>query len=166
MYFVSLHGHATSSWPGSSGAPTECMAGTTGGSWPIASRMCEPMRAMTRIETTTYSLSVISTPNIGFSASTGPMQNGMTYIVRPRMQPRYSSVMTDFISAGSIQLLVGPASASSTEQMKVRSSTRATSEGSEAHQKEFGFFDSRVNVPASTSREVSRSHSSSLPSTH
>ena len=60
------------------------------------------------------------------------MQNGMTYIVRPRMQPRYSSVIVDFISAGSIQLLVGPAPTSSTEQMKVRSSTRATSSGSEA----------------------------------
>ena len=58
------------------------------------------------------------------------MQNGMTYIVRPRMQPRYSSVIVRFISAGAIQLLVGPASASSTEQMKVRSSTRATSVGS------------------------------------
>ena len=94
---------------------------------------------MMRIETTTYAESVISTPNIGFSASSGPMQNGMTYIVRPRMQPRYSSVMTDFISSGSIQLLVGPASASSSEQMNVRSSTRATSLGSEAHQNEFGF---------------------------
>ena len=60
------------------------------------------------------------------------MQNGMTYIVRPRMQPRYSSVIVCFISAGAIQLLVGPASASSTEQMKVRSSTRATSVGSVA----------------------------------
>ena len=109
------------------------------------------MRAMTRIETTTYSESVSSTPNIGFSASTGPMQNGMTYIVRPRMHPRYSSVMTDFISAGSIQLLVGPASASSTEQMKVRSSTRATSRGSEAHQKELGLASRRRKVPASTS---------------
>ena len=67
------------------------------------------------------------------------MQNGMTYIVRPRMHPRYSSVITAFISAGSIQLLVTPASASSTEQMKVRSSTRATSSGSEAAQNEFGF---------------------------
>src|SRR3954452_4435773 len=93
------------------------------------------------------------------------MQNGMTYIVRPRMHPRYSSVMTDFISVGSIQLLVGPASASSTEQMKVRSSTRATSRGSEAHQKEFGFASRRRNVPAWTSFSVSRSHSSSLPST-
>ena len=91
-----------------------------------------PQRAMTRIETTTYAESVISTPNIGFSASRWPMTNGMTYIVRPRMQPRYSSVMMAFISAGSIQLLVGPASFSSTEQMKVRSSTRATSVGSEA----------------------------------
>ena len=66
------------------------------------------------------------------------MQNGMTYIVRPRMQPRYSSVIVRFISAGAIQLLVGPASASSTEQMKVRSSTRATSVGSVRAQKELG----------------------------
>src|SRR6476620_2825700 len=139
MYLVSLHGHGTSAWPGSSGAPTECMAGTKCRSVPSASRTFEPMRDMTRIETTTYSESVSSTPNIGASASIGPMQNGMTYIVRPRMHPRYSSVMTDFISAASIQLLVGPASASSTEQMKVRSSTRATSLGSDAHQKELGF---------------------------
>src|SRR6476620_10762377 len=163
MYLVSLHGHGTSAWPGSSGAPTECMAGTNGRSSPMASRMWLPMRAMTRMETTTYSESVNSTPNMGFSASTGPMQNGMTYMVRPRMHPRYSSVMTDFISAGSIQLLVGPASASSTEQMKVRSSTRATSLGSDAHQKELGFASRRRKVPASTSFCVSRSHSSSLP---
>ena len=67
------------------------------------------------------------------------MQNGMTYIVRPRMQPRYSSVMMPLISAGSIQLLVGPASVSRSEQMKVRS-TRATSVGSESARNEFGFF--------------------------
>src|SRR6059058_5050998 len=141
------------------------MHGTNGRSEPRASSTELPMRAITRMETTTYSESVISTPNIGLSASIGPMQNGMTYMVRPRMHPRYSSVITAFISPGSIQLLVGPASASSTEQMKVRSSTRATSLGSEAHQKELGFFSSRVNVPASTSLPVSRSHSSSLPST-
>ena len=45
------------------------------------------MRAMTRIETVTYAESVTSMPNIGFSASTWPITNGMTYIVRPRMQP-------------------------------------------------------------------------------
>ena len=47
--------------------------------------------------------------------------------------------MSSFILAGSIQLLVGPASFSSTEQMKVRSSTRATSVGSDCARNEFGF---------------------------
>ena len=45
------------------------------------------MRAITRIEAVTYAESVISMPNIGFSASRWPITNGMTYIVRPRMQP-------------------------------------------------------------------------------
>ncbi len=73
--------------------------------------------------------------------------------------------MSAFISAGSIQLLVGPASRSSTEQMKVRSSTRATSVGSEAAWKELGFFAgfSRVNVPVATRASVSSVHSSSEP---
>src|SRR5262249_45116266 len=97
------------------------------------------MRVMIRMEATTYALSVISTPNIGFLALSGPMQNGITYIVRPRMLPWYSAVISRFISAGAIQLLVGPASASSTEQMNVRSSTRATSDGSVFAQNEFGF---------------------------
>ena len=121
---------------------------------------------MIRMDATTYSESVISTPSIGFSAVVGPMQNGMTYMVRPRMHPRYSSVITAFISAGSHQLLVTPASDSSNEQMKVRSSTRATSSGSDAAQNEFGFAVSRTNVPASTRRVVTRSHSSSDPSHH
>ena len=43
---------------------------------------------MIRMLATTYGESVISTPNIGFGASSGPMQNGTTYMVRPRMQPR------------------------------------------------------------------------------
>ena len=47
-----------------------------------------PIRDMMRIEATTYAESVISTPNIGCSASRCPITNGMTYIVRPRMQPR------------------------------------------------------------------------------
>ena len=61
----------------------------------------------------------------------GPIENGTTYIVRPRIAPVYSSVSSARISAGSRQLLVGPASRSSAEQMNVRSSTRATSPGSE-----------------------------------
>ena len=76
-----------------------------------------PMRAITRIDAVTYAESVISTPNIGLSASRWPITNGMTYIVRPFMQPAYSPRMSSFISFGSIQLLVGPASFSSTLQM-------------------------------------------------
>jgi len=62
----------------------------------------------------------------------GPMQNGITYMVRPRMQPSKTSAKVARISSGAIQLLVGPASDSFSEQMNVRSSTRATSDGSEA----------------------------------
>ena len=64
----------------------------------------------------------------------GPMVNGTTYIVRPRMQPLNSAPSpvssSARISAGSTQLLVGPASSCCWQQMKVRSSTRATSLGS------------------------------------
>ena len=45
------------------------------------------------------------------------------------MQPSKSSFSVSRISAGSVQLLVGPASSCVSEQMKVRSSTRATSPG-------------------------------------
>src|SRR5437588_8040497 len=166
MYLVSLQGHGTSCCPGSSGAPTECSALTKNPSSPNLSRAALPIRVITFIETTTYSESVISTPSLGSSAPSGPMQNGTTYIVRPRIQPRYRSVRVDRISAGSIQLLVGPASISRSEQMNVRDSTRATSDGSDSARKEFGylFAFSRLNVPASTSWSVSRFHSSSDPS--
>src|SRR6201995_218112 len=138
MYLVSLQGHGTPFCPSASGAPTECNALTKNPSSPIFSHAALPLRVMVRIEPTTYSESVISTPSLGSSAPSGPMQNGTTYMVRPRMQPRYRSVMMDRISAGSIQLLVGPASISFSEQMKVRDSTRATSEGSDKARYEFG----------------------------
>ena len=60
----------------------------------------------------------------------GPMQNGTTYIVRPCIAPVYSSFISARISAGSRQLLFGPAPPRCAEQMNVRSSTRATSPGS------------------------------------
>src|SRR3954447_20662746 len=166
MYLVSLHGHETSACPSASGAPTEWRHSTNdASSVSIFARTSEPIRAITRIETVTYAESVSSTPNIGFSASRWPITNGMTYIVRPFMQPAYSPRMISFIWSGSIQLFVGPASFSSTEQMKVRSSTRATSDGSGARWNELGFFagSSRVNVPVATSASVSSVHSSSEP---
>src|SRR3712207_4812549 len=121
MYLVGLHGHGTSSWPGRSGAPSECRAGTKSSpAGPSNSgRTDAPIRDMIFIEATTYSESVISTPSMGRGAVVGPMQNGTTYIVRPRMHPRYSAVIVAFISAGSRQLLVTPASDSRTEQMNV-----------------------------------------------
>ena len=82
----------------------------------------------------------------------GPMQNGTTYIVRPVITPSNFFFRMTFISSGFIQLFVGPASPLAREQMYVRSSTRATSEGCDLAKNEFGRFSSfsLINVPAST----------------
>ena len=61
----------------------------------------------------------------------GPIENGTTYIVRPCIEPRKRPVSVARISAGSRQLFVGPACSERSQQMNVRSSTRATSPGSE-----------------------------------
>src|SRR6478736_1740407 len=96
------------------------------------------------------------------------MQNGMTYIVRPFMEPENFSLRSSRISVGSAQWLVGPASSGRFEQMYVRSSTRATSDWVERARNEFGRFSAlrRVNVPLSTMRDVRRSHSACDPSHH
>ena len=89
MYLVSLHGQATSASPGlERRADRVQRRARTAASAPIASSTSLPIRVMIRMQATTYGLSVSSTPNIGCGASSGPMQNGTTYIVRPRMQPR------------------------------------------------------------------------------
>ena len=70
------------------------------------------------------------------------------------------------ISAGSTQLFVGPASSCLAEQIYVRSSTRATSSGSERAKNEFlrlaGFR--RLNTPAFTNSSQSASYSAWEPS--
>ena len=62
----------------------------------------------------------------------GPIENGTTYIVRPRIAPVYSSVELG-AHLGRVAPVVGRAGvvARRSEQMNVRSSTRATSPGSE-----------------------------------
>ncbi len=60
-----------------------------------------------------------------------PMLNGSTYIVRPCIHPLKSAFIFLRISNGFTQLLVGPALSFESEQMNVRSSTRATSLASE-----------------------------------
>jgi len=71
-----------------------------------------------------------------------------------------------FIAAGASQLLLGPASYLFPLQMKVRSSTRATSEGSLRARKQPGRFSGfrRRKVPAFTISSQRASHSSLLPS--
>ena len=59
------------------------------------------------------------------------MQNGITYIVRPCIQPSNNLPKVFLISEGSAQLFVGPASSFFSLQINVRSSTRATSDGSD-----------------------------------
>ena len=82
----------------------------------------------------------------------GPMEKGTTYMVRPFMAPVNFSCRVAFISLGSAQWFVGPASSSFSQQMKVRDSTRATSDGLERARKELGRFSSLslVNMPLST----------------
>src|SRR3954449_6422114 len=138
----------------------------TNSSSPSTSSTVWPMRVMIRIDTATYGESVICTPMWAIGDPSGPIENGTTYIVRPRIEPLNRPRSVSFISAGSCQLFVGPASSTRSEQMKVRSSTRATSPGSESARWELGRFASlrRSNVPASTSSCAIRSYSSAEPS--
>ena len=72
--------------PRRSGMPTECMHGTTRlKSLSISLNTGRPMRAMMRMLTTTYGESVSCTPICDMGDPTGPMLNGSTYIVRPRI---------------------------------------------------------------------------------
>src|SRR5256714_1540927 len=121
---------------------------------------------MIRMLTATYAESVSCTPTCAIGELIGPIENGTTYIVRPCIEPRKRSVSMLRISPGSRQLFVGPASCSRSEQMKVRSSTRATSPGSERARYELGRLASasRSKVPASTSARHRRSYSSADPS--
>src|SRR5580692_11837701 len=132
MYFSLLHGHGTSDWPGASGAPSECMHGTTRlKSLSISWNTGSPIRAMMRMLTTTYGESVNCTPSCDIGEPTGPMLYGSTYIVRPRIAPLNKPFSLRRMSNGFSQLLVGPAPSFESEQMNVRSSTRATSLASE-----------------------------------
>ena len=54
IHFSSLQGQATSAWPGASGAPTECRAGTKKAFVAsILPRTSVPIVAMMRMEATT-----------------------------------------------------------------------------------------------------------------
>ena len=102
---------------------------------------------------------MISTPMCAIGLPSGPIENGTTYIVRPRMHPSKSPRSVARIFAGATQLFVGPASSSRSLQMNVRSSTRATSDGSERARKLPGrrCSSSRCSVPSATIASHKRS---------
>src|SRR3954463_6263403 len=131
MYLVLLHGQLELFSPACSGTPTVCTQGTYSPSTPSTSYTALPMRVMIFMLTATYALSESSTPMWAMGEPSGPMENGTTYMVRPFMQPSNNGCRVDRISSGAIQLLGGPASSFLREQMNVRSSTRATSLGSD-----------------------------------
>src|SRR5690349_4356656 len=117
MYLVLLHGQRTSCWPGCSGMPTLCTHGTNSPSAPSTSYTALPMRVMMRMFTATYGESDSSTPMWAIGEPSGPIENGTTYIVRPAMQPSNRPLSVVRISAGSVQLLVGPACSLVAEQI-------------------------------------------------
>ena len=92
------------------------------------------MRVMVRMETATYAESVISTP-IAESGGAERAHAERDDVHRPAAHRAAEDALPSpshpwkisRISAGAFQWLVGPASSSFSEQMKVRSSTRATS---------------------------------------
>ena len=141
MYFSSLQGHGTSTWPSASGAPTvwrqgnECPVTVT---LRVAAALDFVFQALENLFThlghdahVGHDIGRVRDFNADFGQgeSRGPMQKGITYMVRPFMQPLKRPFSLAFISTGSAQWLVGPASSSFSLQMNVRSSTRATSEG-------------------------------------
>jgi len=107
---------------------------------------------------------VISMPILAMGESSGLMEKGITYIVRPLMHPFESSVRVVLSSSGAIQLLVGPASSCREVLMYVRSSTRATSLGSDLKRKLFGRLATGVAAPLATMSRIKRSYSSLDPS--
>ena len=96
--------------PFASGFPTECRQGTNSPVLLMMSKTAVPTRVIISILHTTYAESVNSIPFLAMPEPTGPIENGITYIVRPFMQPVYKPFIVAFNSVGSIQLFVGPAS--------------------------------------------------------
>ena len=65
---------------------------------------------ITLVTTNSSPLLHTSTPNFEKGEPSGPIQKGMTYIVRPFIHPLKRSSSIECASVGSIQLFVGPAS--------------------------------------------------------
>ena len=111
MYFsVGLHGQATSSCPGASGTPTVCMHGTNSPSAPSTSSTAAPIRVMIFMFTTTYGESRDLHADLG-DVGADRAHAERDDVHRPPGHAAVEQPVEDaFISSGSIQLFVGPAS--------------------------------------------------------
>src|SRR5947207_14177944 len=87
-------------------------------------------------------------------------------MVRPRIAPLSRPCNFEYVSLGSDQLFVGPASAFVGVQIKVNCSTRATSFGLERCKYERGdlFWFNLVNTSCFNESEIRKSFSRSEPS--
>src|SRR5438105_14484696 len=87
-------------------------------------------------------------------------------MVRPRIAPLREACSFEYVSAGSDQLFVGPASAFVGVQIKVNCSTRATSFGFERCRYERGafFWFALINTSCFKDSELRKSFSPSEPS--
>ena len=87
-------------------------------------------------------------------------------MVRPRIAPLSKPCNFEYVSPGSDQLFVGPASAFVGVQIKVNCSTRATSFGFERCKYERGafFWFSLINTSCFNDSEIRKSFSRSEPS--
>ena len=169
MYLVSLHGHATSACPGSSGAPTECRPGTNAASSPNLAERC-------RAHAGHDAHRGDDVGRVGDLDAEQRLVRGerphavRQHVHRPAAHRAAEPLGEDGLHVVGVHPVVGGPGVTLrvATQMNVRSSTRATSVGSDAHQNEFGccFGFSRMNVPDSTSWSVIRVHSSADPSHH
>jgi len=108
----------------------ECRPLTKVPSFSMRASAAAPMRVMMRMFSTTYGLSVISTPQRGTAKDRAHAVGHDVHRAALHAPANRPSTLR-CASAGSIQLLFGPASPLFFVQMKVRCSTRATSEGCE-----------------------------------
>ena len=99
----------TSSSPGASGLPTECMHGTKSPSPSASIDRAPHARHDAHVDDDIRRIGQFDA-DVRQRRPDGPIENGITYIVRPRMQPSKSPCSVSRISRGSTQLLVGPAS--------------------------------------------------------
>lgn len=122
------------------GWPTECKHLTNSVLLLLSDcKAAAPIRVITRIEAATYAESVNCRPSLANGDPIGPIEKGITYIVRPFMQPGNREANSRSISSIDIQLPkvpLTPGLGSGTVSflffvaMNVLDSTRATSAGS------------------------------------